>query len=293
LSESHRRHIPNRNIRKSEKTRHKRYSRLPWHLADSAGEVKPRRDPDCPSQVAAYAGFLNQARPDKPGVYAISLSPQRYRLLWSDPSGLYSSGDIQWDNLEPLISYVFSLYDPPPGHLKHDPTVVLDRNRNSMLSPRWTVNFQGMVYPLCRVIFVGSPWTRQSWIAVSDTNNGQRIIKDQYQTEGRRYDEGELFDTLQQDMPDTRAPGCVHVEFHGFVGEVQTPIAETRRRKKRIVMTTVGESLYNCGSVFEFLKVMYDILEGMTPVVFAHSLPLISLMPVSAPLDSGREGHSP
>jgi hypothetical protein len=232
------------------------------------GEVKPRRDSKGPSQVAAYAGFLNQARPDKPGVYAISLSPRHYRILWSDPSGLSSSEDIQWDDLGPLISYVFSLYKPPEGHVKFDPTISLDDERDFMLSPRWTVKFRDKLYPLCKVIFVGLPWTCQSWIAISDTDNGRRIIKDQYQAKGRRYDEGELFDKLQRGHEDTPALGCVHVECHGVVEGIQTPNATTRRRKKRVVMTTIGESLYNCKSIFHFLKVMYDALEGLILLSF-------------------------
>src|SRR5262245_13205773 len=177
--------------------KHNKYSKVPWHFADSVGEVKPVRDLKGCSQVAAYAGLLNQARPDKPGSYCISLSPRQYRVLWSDPSGLHSSEDFRWDDVGPLISYVFSLYNPPQDHIKLDPTLTLDICRDSMLSPRWTVKFQGKVHRRCRVIFVGSPWTRQSWIAVSDSNLDRRIIKDQYQSEGRRYDEGELFDKLQ------------------------------------------------------------------------------------------------
>jgi len=269
MTQSHCRHVPKPYIKT--KNKHKKYSKVPWHFADSVGEVKPARNSKGPSQVAAYAGLLNQARPDKPGAYGISLSPRKYRVLWSDPSGLYSSEDFQWDDVGPLISYVFSLYNPPQDHIKLDPTVTLDISRNFMLSPIWTVKFQGKVYLHCKVIFVGPPWTRQSWIAVSDADRDQRVIKDQYQSEGRHYDEGELFDKLQQDLPDSGAPGCVHVECHGAVEGIQTPIVATRRRKKRLVMTTVGESLYHCKSVFEFLKVMYDALEGVNLFISVQS----------------------
>jgi hypothetical protein len=217
--------------------------------------------------VGAYAGLLNQARPDKPGVYCLSLSPRQYRILWSDPSGLYSSVDFKWDNLKPLISYVFSLYTPPHHHIKLDNTITLDAHRDIMLSPRWTVQCQGETYPECRVICVGSPWTRQTWIAVSCSADRWRIIKDQYQTTGRRYDEGLLFDILQTDLANNRAPGCVHVERHGAVFGIQTPIAKTQRQKKHMVMTTFGKPIYDCTSVFEFLEVMYDTLEGETSLI--------------------------
>jgi hypothetical protein len=81
-------------------------------------------DPDIFSILSASSnqGEIQQAHPrwaciqgsltrlaDKPGVYCLSLSPWQYRILWSDLSELYFSDDFQWDNLEPLISYVFSL----------------------------------------------------------------------------------------------------------------------------------------------------------------------------------------
>jgi hypothetical protein len=95
-------------------------------------------------------------------------------------------------------------------------------------------------------------------------------IPGQYQPEGRRYDEGQLFDQLQQDLPDTGAPGCVHVVSHGVVKGILTSNVATRRQEKRLVMTTVGESLYHCKSVFDFLEAMYDALEGVTPFISVH-----------------------
>ena len=212
--------------------------------------------------MGTYAGLLNQARPDKPGVYCLSLSPRQYRILWSDPSGLYSSEDFQWDTLLPFISYVLSLYTPPDSHVKLDDTITLDPTRDVQLPPHWVVRFQEETYSACRVVFVGSPWTRQSWIALSGDDEHLRIIKDQYQTMGRRYEEGILFDILQNDISSGPAPGCVHVERHGEVAGIQTPIAATQRQRKRMVITTYGRPLYDCPSVFEFLKVMYDTLEG-------------------------------
>jgi hypothetical protein len=147
-------HIPKAYIKVKHK--HKKYSKVPWHLAHSVGEVKPLRDSKGPSQVAVYAGLPNQAHPDKPGVYCISLSPCKYHILWSDPSRLYLSKDFQWDNLIPLISYILSLYKLPKDHTNLDTTVTLDTCHNLMLSPRWTVKFQRKVYRDCRVIFIGS-----------------------------------------------------------------------------------------------------------------------------------------
>lgn len=58
------------------------------------------------------------------------------------------------------------------------------------------------------------------------------------------------------------AAGCVLVQCHGDVDGVFTADPQSPRQKRRIVMTTVGKPLYDCPSVFEFLKVMYDALEG-------------------------------
>jgi hypothetical protein len=87
--------------------KHKIYVQLPWHLFNSVCELKPKRDSAGPSQVGAYAGLLNQARPDKPGVYCLSLSPRKYRVFWSDSSGLIlqmiSSGTISTTYLIRLL----------------------------------------------------------------------------------------------------------------------------------------------------------------------------------------------
>jgi hypothetical protein len=72
---------------------------------------------------------------------------------------------------------------------------------------------------------------------------------------------------LQTDLANNRAPGRVHVERHGAVFGIHTPIAKTQRQKKRMVMTTFGKPIYDCTSVFEFLKVMYDTLEGETSLI--------------------------
>ena len=239
-----------------------RYYRLPWHLFDSVVELKQTKDAEGPSQVAAYAGFLNQARPDKPGVYCIYLSPREYCIVWNDPSGLFSSQPFTWAESNPLAAYVFSLYNPPRDHIKVDPSITLDESSDITGPPRWTVNFQGKTYPSCTVLFVGSPWTRQSWVAISADSaaDGRRIIKDQYHARGRRFDEAGIFDILQSSGKP--APGCVYVQCHGEVDGVFTANMASRRQKRRIVMETIGIPLYDCPSLFEFLKVMYDALEG-------------------------------
>jgi hypothetical protein len=113
-------------------------------------------------------------------------------------------------------------------------------------------------------LFVGSPWTRQSWIAISADSapGGRKVIKDQYHARGRRFDEAEIFDILQGGDVGGPAVGCVLVQSHGDVDGVFTADLQSPRQKRRIVMTTVGKPLYDCPSVFQFLKVMYDALEG-------------------------------
>jgi hypothetical protein len=155
------------NRKQKQKQGPRQYYRLPWHLFDSVVEVKPPLDALGPAQVGAYAGFLNQARPDKPSVYCIHVSPRRYAIVWSDPSGLSSSEQFGWENTNPLAAYVFSLYQPPKDHIKVDASITLDQSSDVTNPPRWTVQFKGETHPGCRVLFVGSPWTRQSWIAIS------------------------------------------------------------------------------------------------------------------------------
>jgi hypothetical protein len=244
---------------------HQRYSAMPWHLSVSTGELKPGNlAVDGASQSTAYAGLLNQARPDKLGVYAFAMSPSKYRILWSDASGLASSEDMEWDNILPLISYIYSLYRPRRDHPEFDTSITLVPNDNLALPPRWTVTFQGVIYPNCRVLFVGPMWTRQSWIAVSGGDNPGHVIKDQYHAVGRRFQEGKLFDILQEGLNGKPAPGFVYVQCHGDVPGIHTPIEATRRQRVRMVMSTLGDAITECPTVFQFLKAMYDALEGAT-----------------------------
>ncbi len=69
-------------------------------------ECKPNSD-DGRAQVASYAYQLMESRPDVPGVYVMWARPSHYQILWSDAAGVVASKGIKWDNLKPMISYVY------------------------------------------------------------------------------------------------------------------------------------------------------------------------------------------
>ncbi|KAL0952354.1 hypothetical protein HGRIS_006634 [Hohenbuehelia grisea] len=260
-----------------------------WHDILSAVEAKPTwANLEGVAQCGSYGEYLNQARPDMPSVYCLTMSSRSYEILYSDASGLYVSTSFSWSTLRPLAQYIYTLYVPRADRLTFDPTISL-AEPGSITQPTWNVEFNNKVYKNCEVTFVGEPWRRMSWIAIAPATEDEPkvAIKDSYRSVGRTWREGDLFDILQQKeshvsctdpeyglscMPETvepgagPAPGWVHVIAHGDVsvhgGLIQTPKTCCRRIKTRLVMGSTGDPLAKCRTILEFLKVMYDILEA-------------------------------
>jgi hypothetical protein len=236
------------------------YNRIPWHRSHSPVEWKSLSDRSGLPQVLAYATAHTRARPDNPGVYALSASPSGYNLVWSDPAG-HASGMFHWSNIQPLIGYVYSLYSPPDDHNLHDPSITL-KPSDFYDPPKWRIQFNDVTYSDCEAIWVGPAGSRMTWVARSTSDPG-KVIKDSYRSVRRTYQESELIDQIHESG---RVGGWVvsidssQVERQG--NPIQTPLEHTRRVKQRLVMDGSGETLYQCRSIFHFLKVMYDVLEG-------------------------------
>jgi hypothetical protein len=123
---------------------------LPWHAIETLGEVKRRVNPQ--PQLSNYIWELGQARPDKPGFYAFSITINHYQIVWSDANGPVASEQIKWTDLMPLTSYITSLYQPPANHFTIDSSIT--STGASPGPPRWTVSIGQRSY-LCCTIFVG------------------------------------------------------------------------------------------------------------------------------------------
>ena len=166
-----------------------------------------------------------------------------------------------WDVLQPLVCYIYSLYKPPDGHLMFDKSPTLEHGLDLSGDPLWRIQFKGEDYRNCRVLSVSPPWFRTSWVAVGQNSvNKMVVIKDQYHTIGKRHIEAEHFKSIQSGIPGNVYEGLVHVCAAGYVEGVFTQGQHCQ--KTRIIMETLGDSLWNCNSLLEFFKVMYDTLEG-------------------------------
>ncbi|KAJ8519584.1 hypothetical protein ONZ45_g3491 [Pleurotus djamor] len=234
-----------------------------WHHIISAFEEKTLSDyRDGPTQCATYLGLLNQARPDLVTVLGVAISPLGYVIQCSNPSGMDSSKVFAWKELKPLISYVYTLYDPAEPHLHFDTTVRLSRGVSIDAAPRWDVTSGGTTYVGCEVRMVGDPWHRMSWVVVSPSDPPY-IIKDSYPSRDSSFGEGELYDTLHDAgfvLGFADVVNYHEVESHGFAITVEAD--GYTRTKTRIVLATSGDVLYKCPTVVTFINIMYDVLEA-------------------------------
>ncbi|KAK0193673.1 hypothetical protein F5146DRAFT_1182098 [Armillaria mellea] len=130
------------------------YTQVPWHKTESVGEMRTSlEDAKTATEVMKCTGSHNVARPDRPGYYALSVSPKGYKIGWSDPSGLDISATIAWD------------YEKVP-------TVSL-ADRTTDDSPLWNIQFIGKSYTNAQIVFVGGPWSRQSAIYKFEDDDGE------------------------------------------------------------------------------------------------------------------------
>jgi hypothetical protein len=89
----------------------------PWHCLVSLGEWKPGKTitKDELSQTGAYAGSLNQARPDNPCALVFSACRGCYVIGYSDPATWTMSESIPWMNLS-HSSHTSTHSTPPCQH---------------------------------------------------------------------------------------------------------------------------------------------------------------------------------
>ncbi|KAL0948586.1 hypothetical protein HGRIS_011145 [Hohenbuehelia grisea] len=240
---------------------------IAWHHLESVVEDKL---PDQNYlQLTRYLGYGNQARPDMLGTYGLSVDHFEYAIAWSDPSGVYLQ-KFPWDNLLPLVQFVYTLHHPRDDHIIRDPSFEL-AGETPAGDPIWNIQYLGMTYERCERIFVGRPWTRMPWVARSRPyacNDGNPyIIKDSYVHCRQRWAEASLFKHLHSEGP---APGWVDIHACGYVPArlenseppIQTPIHERRQTKTRLVMRTSGDPFSQASSLVHYLKVVYDALEA-------------------------------
>ncbi|KAJ8516433.1 hypothetical protein ONZ45_g6258 [Pleurotus djamor] len=234
-----------------------------YHHIVSPGELK-RNDnkDDGPKQCMTYLGLAGQALPHRVSLLGFSVWPGGYTLHWSSPSGVACSEDFGWVNLIPLLEFAYTLHNPKKTdrHLFYDDTITLSEGLSLRDPPEWDIKTEDTTYYNCKVVLVGEPWHRMTWIAKSPNFH---IIKDQYRSDHSTFSEGELYETLHQPG---HAPGfaamisCNQVKTRKKVIQVQ--VGGVSRTKTRIVLATTGDLVAKCENLIKFLKVMYDVLEA-------------------------------
>lgn len=240
------------------------YRGVHYNRVVSVIECKPKRGNGW-AQASTYYWQLMEARPDMPGVYGLSAKPQGYQVLWSDACGTVISPITEWNKLDLLEGYVYSLYFPPKGHFLFDPTITSSTGDSDMKQPMWTIKSpRGVEYSRCLKLFTGSSWGRRTSIW---RQQGQAlVIKDSFREDVRRFEESKFL----QDIHDSGIfPGVVRTLELPKLDPKSTAIAtalrvdRVARKRTRLILGSYGEPLENARSVKDILMAVYDILEGM------------------------------
>ncbi|KAI9070268.1 hypothetical protein FKP32DRAFT_1586278 [Trametes sanguinea] len=240
------------------------YEGIPYHCIETIVEAKAIYG-DGQAQATRYAFNIQQARPDRPGFYCLSVKPGQFQVVYSSPVGIEASEHKPWSDYNSLCAYVYSLYDPPDDHVLYDRTIVPTEPAEVPLGkPTWTIQTPDRTYTGASIIFLGDPWSRRTTIFRAIRDDRPVIIKESYFDCGRRYEEGELL-TLAHG--DGFVPGVVrHIAFEDVKNGNDPILLKTKdgkltRKKRRIVLADIGEELTSAKSVNDLLMAVYDTLE--------------------------------
>ncbi|KAI0372547.1 hypothetical protein BV20DRAFT_939687 [Pilatotrama ljubarskyi] len=242
------------------------YRGVPYHRVETVVEAKAIYGEDGQAQATRYAFNVQQARPDRPGFYCLSIKPQHFQVVYSSPVGVEASNYTQWTDLKALCAYVYSLYDPPDGHILYDRTLTWKEPVNRILGePTWSVVTRSGRYDNATIAFIGNPWGRRTTVFRVKTDAGLTVmIKESYVDTLSRYEEAEV---IKQVHAEGFIPGVVRYISQETVSTGNQEIVLTSsdgsltRKKRRIVLADVGSDLENAETVNDILMAVYDALE--------------------------------
>ncbi|KAL7281095.1 hypothetical protein ACG7TL_004401 [Trametes sanguinea] len=240
------------------------YERVPYHCIETVVEAKTIYG-NGQAQATRYAFNIQQARPDRPGFYCLSVKPGMFQVVYSSPVGVEVSEHKAWSDCVSLCAYVYSLYDPPDGHILYDRTIVAKAPAGVPLGkPTWTIQTEGGIYSGAVIIFLGDPWGRRTTVFRITRRERSVIIKESYIDCSRRYDEVELLKRVHEHG---YLPGVVRFISAEDIKNGDKPIVLKKkdgsltRKKRRIVLADLGQDLNLAGSVNDLLMAIYDVLE--------------------------------
>lgn len=267
------------------------YSGVPHHRVEAIVEAKSEKKGGGRQQAATYAYRHHQARPDRPGFYLLVIKPQWYQVLYSDPTGVFASPHIPWDNTDLLVAYVYSHYNPPDAHFLWDETVRWFEHNGRCTFPSWKIQVNGEWYTRGRFIFVGESWSRlTTTFGARNAHDQDVIIKDSYHKAGRRFKEEEILEHLHAEGD---LLGVVRLHAHETLDRfvLKGPAAE--RSRVRFVLLDSGSEFETAKTVNDLLKAVYDALEGASRNFALEDLPAVDLLLSTSHQTSSAERPSP
>ncbi|KAI9060891.1 hypothetical protein FKP32DRAFT_1655441 [Trametes sanguinea] len=240
------------------------YEGVPYHCIETVVEAKAIYA-NGQAQATRYAFNIQQARPDRPGFYCLSVKPGQFQVVYSSPVGIEASERKPWDDYASLCAYIYSLYDPPEGHVLYDRTIAAQEPAGVPLGKlTWTIRTTYGVYSGAVILFLGNPWGRRTTVSRVTKEGRTIIIKESYIDCDGRYEEAELLRRVHQDGC---LPGVVRYITAEDVTNGDDVILLKRkdgtltRKKRRIVLADVGQDLTAAESVNDLLMAIYDTLE--------------------------------
>ncbi|KAI9069030.1 hypothetical protein FKP32DRAFT_95018, partial [Trametes sanguinea] len=175
------------------------YEGVPYHCIETIVEAKAIYG-DGQAQATRYAFNIQQARPDRPRLYCLSVKPGKFQVVYSSPVGVEASELKPWDDCASLCAYIYSLYAPPEGHVLYDRTIVAQEPAGVPLGkPTWTIATKDHVYSGAVIIFLGNPWGRRTTVFRVTREQRSVIIKESYIDCDRRFNEADLLDHIHKD----------------------------------------------------------------------------------------------
>ncbi|KAI9069680.1 hypothetical protein FKP32DRAFT_1640534 [Trametes sanguinea] len=244
------------------------YEGVPYHRVETLVDVKDinRRDHG-KSDAIRSADRVQDARPDRPGFYCLSIDSEHFQIIFTSPLCAYASEHKSWTDTESLCAFVYSLYDPPEGHVLYDRTLTaVEPPAEPLGKPTWTIKTSRRTYRGASIIFVGGPDGKRTTVFRVKEKHcpGATIIKDSFLYDDFCFVEERL--NKYYIHRDGFVPGVVRIASAEDVknGEdaIEIKVPEMRaRRKHRIVIPDFGYDLTLAKSVNDLLMAIYDALE--------------------------------
>ncbi|RPD61718.1 hypothetical protein L227DRAFT_610175 [Lentinus tigrinus ALCF2SS1-6] len=245
------------------------YKRVPHHFIETLAVVKAHKKYDL-AQAAHSAYRHQQARPDHPAFLCLTVKPQYYQIMLSEPGGVVASAHFPWTDLQPLAIFFHTLYVPRTKHILHDSTVLWkcvpgnpSRNLTSV-KITWSITCGEEMYTEGNLIALGDAWGQRTTVfRIKDPSGHRVVIKEAYCT--RQQSEESTF--LASIHADGDVPGVVRMSCCEDVmvdgQRIECSIGEngTLCTKKRLVLLDYGSHLFTSRSVNDLLRAFYDVLE--------------------------------